>query len=103
MLHALFLKYRGLTVSLKMKKVQFVMGFLLSFNVKPVLSFRFRLDKRVRSYSEVSIEGFLNLQYYCQYLNQFYGIFIYFLSKIDIFNGILVKESFTFFPFLCFL
>lgn len=43
-----------------MKKVQFVMGFLLSFNVKPVLSFRFRLDKLVRSYSEVSIDGFLN-------------------------------------------
>ena len=43
-----------------MKKVQFVMGFLISFNVKPVLSFRFRLDKPVRSYSEVSIDGFLN-------------------------------------------
>lgn len=60
MLHALFLKYRGLTVSLKMEKVQFVMGFLLSFNVKSVLSFRFRLDKPVRSYSEISIDGFLN-------------------------------------------
>ena len=57
MLHALFLKYRGLTISLKMKKVQFV---LTSFNVKPVLSFRFRLDKPVRSYSEISIDGFLN-------------------------------------------
>ena len=43
-----------------MKKVQFVIGFLISFNVKPVLSFRFRLDKPVRSYSEVSIDGFLN-------------------------------------------
>lgn len=60
MLRALFLKYRGLTISLKMEKVQFVMGFLFSFNVKSVLSFRFRLDKLVRSYSEVSIDGFLN-------------------------------------------
>ena len=60
MLHALFLKYRGLTVSLKMEKVQFVMVFLFSFNVKSVLSFRFRLDKLVRSYSEISIDGFLN-------------------------------------------
>ena len=43
-----------------MEKVQFVMGFLFSFNVKSVLSLRFRLDKPVRSYSEISIDGFLN-------------------------------------------